>query len=265
MKLTLIITTYNWPESLLLVFESIKCQTILPYEVIIADDGSTKDTKNLINSLKKDLNLNIIHSWQEDIGFRASRSRNKAIFKSSGDYIVLIDGDMILHNNFLQDHINNSEPGYFIQGSRVLLSKKKSRKILIDKKINISFFTGGLKNRKNSIHSNFLSKIFLTKENNLKGIRSCNMSFYRRDCFNINGFNNDFEGWGREDSEFVVRLKNSGIKRKNIRFNAIQFHLWHNESSRASLSENDSMLNDAINNQLCWCKNGLSSIGKNES
>ena len=134
MKLTLIITTYNWPESLLLVFESIKCQTILPYEVIIADDGSTKDTKNFLYSFKKDLNLNSIHSWQEDIGVRASRSRNKAIVKSSGDYIVLIDGDMILHKNFLQDHINNSEPGYFIQGSRVLLSEKKSRKILIDKK-----------------------------------------------------------------------------------------------------------------------------------
>ncbi len=130
MKLTLIITTYNWPESLLLVFESIKCQTILPYEVIIADDGSTKDTKNLINSLKKDLNLNIIHSWQEDIGFRASRSRNKAIFKSSGDYIVLIDGDMILHPEFINDHINNAQPSYFVQGSRVLLTQDNTKQAL---------------------------------------------------------------------------------------------------------------------------------------
>ena len=90
MKLTLIITTYNWPESLLLVIESIKRQTILPDEIIIADDGSTKETKDLINNFKKDTDLNIVHSWQEDKGFRAARSRNNAIFKSSGDYIILI-------------------------------------------------------------------------------------------------------------------------------------------------------------------------------
>ena len=66
MKLTLIITTYNWPESLFLVFESIKCQTILPDEVIIADDGSTEKTKELINNFKKYSNLKIFHSFLRD-------------------------------------------------------------------------------------------------------------------------------------------------------------------------------------------------------
>ena len=88
MKLTLIITTYNWPAALLLVLKSVENQSIKPDELIIADDGSRDETKNLINKLKKDSNINIIHSWQEDIGFRAAKSRNKAILKSSGDYIV---------------------------------------------------------------------------------------------------------------------------------------------------------------------------------
>ena len=265
MKLTLIITTYNWPESLLLVIDSIKRQTILPDEIIFADDGSTESTKDLITSFKKGFDIKIIHSWQEDIGFRASRSRNNAISKSSGDYIILIDGDMILHTNFIKDHIDSAEPGFFIQGSRVNLSENLTKIALEEKKINFSFFSLGLKNRKNSIYSRFLSLLFSNKTSDLRGIKSCNMAFYRQDCLKINGFNNGFEGWGREDSEFIVRLTNSGVRRKNIRFNAIQFHLWHNESSRASLGENDALLNDAINNQLCWCKNGLSSIGKNES
>ena len=120
-------------------------------------------------------------------------------------------------------------------------------------------------NRKNSINSRLLSLIFSNKNNHLKGTKSCNMGFYRQDCLNINGFNNDFEGWGREDSEFVVRLINSGLKRKNVRFNAIQFHLWHNENSRMSLMSNDEILEDAINNRIQWCQNGINSIEKNES
>ena len=265
MKLTLIITTYNWPEALLLVFESIRHQTILPNEVIVADDGSTEETKGLITSFNEGFDINIIHSWQKDIGFRAARSRNNAIFKSTGDYIVLIDGDTILHTNFLKDHIANAESGFFVQGSRTLLSEKQTKKALAEKTVNFPFFSSGLKNRKNSIHSKFLSSIFSSKKNHLQGIKSCNMAFYREDCLNINGFNNEFEGWGREDSEFVVRMINSGVKRKNVRFNAIQFHLWHNENSRMSLKRNDTMLGDAINNRIHWCENGINSIEKNES
>ena len=108
MKLTLIITTYNWPESLLLVLKSIEFQTILPDEVIIADDGSTRETYDLINNFKKKSNLKILHSWQEDIGFRAARSRNNAIHISSGEYIVLIDGDSVLHPQFIKDHLDKS-------------------------------------------------------------------------------------------------------------------------------------------------------------
>ena len=64
-------------------------------------------------------------------------------------------------------------------------------------------------------------------------------------------------GWGREDSEFVVRLLNSGINRKNLRFNAIQFHLWHNENTRALLQQNDILLQNAIDNNAKWCDNGV--------
>ena len=83
------------------------------------------------------------------------------------------------------------------------------------------------------------------------------MAFYKQDCIDINGFNNEFEGWGREDSEFITRLLNSGINRKNIRFNAIQFHLWHNENIRNSLEKNEAILQNTINNQIKWCDSGL--------
>ena len=265
MKVTLIITTYNWPESLLLVLKSVEAQSILPDEVIIADDGSSRETNELIINFQKKSHLNIIHSWQDDIGFRAARSRNKALIKSSGKYIILIDGDVILHPKFIQDHILNSEEGHFIQGFRVLLSENLTQKSLANKNISFSFFSFGIKNRKNAIHSSLLSKIFSNEKNNLRGIKSCNMSFYLKDCLNINGFNNEFEGWGREDSEFIVRLMNSGVIRKNIRFSATQFHLWHNDNTRAAISQNNIILEDAISSKTKWCNNGINLIEKNEN
>lgn len=260
MQISLIITTYNWPDSLELVLKSVESQTFLPYEVVIADDGSGNDTRKLINKFQEKSKLKIIHSWQKDFGFRVSKSRNKAILRSKGEYIILVDGDMILHHDFVKDHVLNSQKGYFVQGTRVLLSKNKTTKIMSQKKINLTFFTLGLKNRKNAIHSKFLSLIFKKINSHIRGIRSCNMGFYRDDFFNINGFNNDFEGWGREDSELAIRFINSGILRKNIRFNAIQFHLWHNENLRESLERNNLILEGAISNSSKWCKNGITSL-----
>ena len=257
MRLTLIITTYNWPDSLVLVLKSIEGQTIIPDEVIIADDGSSAETKAVISKYQKDSDLNIIHSWQEDKGFRVAESRNKAIVKSRSDYIILVDGDMILHHKFIQDHIKNAQANYFVQGSRVLLTKVKSKKILDIRKIDFSFFSSGLKNRKNAIRSNLLSKIFSSKKNYLKGIKSCNIAFFKDDCIKVNGFNEDFIGWGREDSEFVVRLLNSGINRKTLRFNAVQYHLWHPQNKQESLRTNNLLLKLAIENNIKYCESGI--------
>ena len=257
MRVSLIITTYNRPDALLFVLKSIENQSILPDEVVVADDGSDERIKNLITDFRAQTNLIIIHSWHEDKGFRVAKSRNKAIAKSSSDYIILVDGDMILHRYFIQDHIKKSQANYFVQGSRVLLSKDKTEKILDSKKISFSFFSSGLKNRKNAIRSNLLSKFFSSKKNYLKGIRSCNMAFFKDDCIKVNGFNENFEGWGREDSEFVVRLFNTGLNRKNLRFNAIQYHLWHKDIDRKHLDYNNQLLQNTIKQKLKVCKKGI--------
>ena len=83
------------------------------------------------------------------------------------------------------------------------------------------------------------------------------MSFFRNDCISVNGFNEDFIGWGREDSEFAVRLINSGILRRNVRFSAIACHLGHCENTRHSLVDNDRILEQSIASKLTRCKNGI--------
>jgi len=258
MTTCLIVTTYNWTQALNQVLLSVKRQTLMPDEIIIADDGSKKETKELVEAfIRKNPQINFIHSWQEDKGFRLTNSRNKAIAMSKSKYIIIVDGDIILNKNFIKDHIRFSKQGYFIQGTRVLLGQNITNYIFRTSKFLISFFSKDIKNRKNLINSTILSKFFSRQTKSLRGIRGCNISFFKKDCIDVNGFNEDFEGWGREDSEFVVRLFNKGIKRKNLKFKANALHLYHEENSRKMLTKNDEILKSTIDNRLSWCKNGI--------
>jgi glycosyltransferase involved in cell wall biosynthesis len=257
MSVSLIITTYNWEDALEEVLLSAFLQKVSPDEIIIADDGSKDTTGNLIDKLKEQSEVPVIHSWQEDLGFRAAMSRNKAIAKASSEYIITIDGDMMLHPLFIKDHLKHSQKNQFTIGSRVLLSENKTNNIFQQKNKKLSFFSRGIKNRKNTIHSNILSKVFSIKTTSLKGIRTCNMGFFKEDAISVNGFNEDFTGWGREDSEFAVRLFNHGLIRKNIKFNAIGYHLFHKENTRKNLEKNDEILAKTISEKLNRCPNGI--------
>ena len=257
MKVSLVITTYNWKEALVVVLKSATQQSVLPHEIIIADDGSKKDTQQVIEQFRQNSPVPILHAWQPDDGFRAAESRNRAMAKASGDYIVIIDGDIYLPVHFIRDHIEAALPGQFIQGGRAMLNEPLTYRVLNDK-LQPTIFCSGVKNRKNMLRGKWLSKCTSRVWNSDRSTRSCNMSFWRKDVVAVNGFNNDMVGWGREDSEFVVRLLNSGLNRLYLKFSGVGFHLYHNENSRESLSVNDGILKNTIEQKLSYCENGIS-------
>lgn len=257
MKTSLVITTYNWKDALKRVIESALDQIVLPDEIIVADDGSRDDTRDMLEQLIPDCPVPLIHSWQPDKGFRAAASRNQAIAKASGDYIVIVDGDMLLHPAFIGDHARLAQRGCFIQGSRVLLSASKTQAILNGLPPSYSFLQTGIKNRINAIYSSGLSLLLSKKSQQHRGIKSCNMSFFKTDCEAVNGFNEDFIGWGREDSEFVERLYNVGLQRHNVKCRCVAYHLFHDEQPRSSLPQNDALLKQAMDKKLDWCVNGI--------
>jgi len=203
----------------------------------------------------------VVHVWQEDLGFRAASSRNRAIAAACGEYVVIVDGDMVLHCDFIRDHKRLARRKTFIQGSRVMVSEGATRDRLLSKDIGISPFGRGIGNRKSALRLPWLAGMFARPTENLRGIRSCNMSFFREDCVRVNGFNEDFTGWGREDSEFAVRMLNSGVLRRNVRFGAIAAHLWHSENNKDAagdvLAVNDGILLDAVEKKKTWCPNGI--------
>ena len=269
MKVGLIISTYNWVDALSQVLNSIKFQSRLPDEVVICDDGSRSDTKDLIIGFQKNFPCRLKHVWQEDKGFRAAAIRNKGINELSHniDYVVAIDGDMVLHSKFIEDHIRIAEKNCFIQGGRALISKNATAILFKQLDINyiFHFFSNGLSNRINTLYLPFLTNFLEKPSQKLPGVRTCNMSFWKDDLYAVNGFNENFIGWGREDSELVVRLYNKGKFRKNIKFSGLAYHLYHEEKSRLKISENDKHLLQAVNSKSTWCDNGLKKLKNNES
>lgn len=254
----LLISTYNWPEALDLVLKSVLNQTRLPDEILIGDDGSNADTKDLIDNFKKDTKIVVHHIWQEDIGFRKSKILNKAIAKSTADYLIQIDGDCIIHKNFILDHIASAQKGFYLYGSRVNILPEKVTEVLEKKIIEFNFFSKEIKNRTRSLSIPILSSLYKTHLEISNKFRGCNVSFWRNDIIAINGYNEDFEGWGREDSDLVIRLGNNGIVAKRLRYAGIVYHIFHKSNfSQATCDLNDLIQKETIEKKVTKISNGI--------
>lgn len=264
MKVSLLITTYNRPDALEAVLSSLEYQILKPAQVIVADDGSDHRTLSVVQKFQRKWSIPLLHSWHEDNGFRLAESRNRGLALVKSDYVIMIDGDMILDKHFIEDHLSNAQKGFFLQGGRCLLTPKFTQMILKSPGTypDLQYMKKGIESRfekrLTAFRAPWLTKLWKKDiKYNHKAIRGCNMSFFMDDIIAVNGFNNDMVGWGREDSEFVERLFNHGVKRYNIKFSALAYHLYHIESSRISLPENDRILQFAIDNKLNSCSNGL--------
>lgn len=261
MLVSLIITTYNRPDALQLVLQSLLLQSRLPDEIIIADDGSGDETKNTIAAFQKTCTIPVIHAWQEDKGFRAARARNLATSRSHGDYLIFIDGDMILHPAFISSHLLFAKKGFYLQGRRAMLSYAKTQRVLEAKQVSISPFAPGISLRTRAFHSPLLARIFSHVSSDWYHALSANLSVWKQDLLNINGFNEDFEGWGREDSELSLRLTRLGLRKYDLRYCAVAFHLAHGKDNRVkyiqATERNQKLLESIVGSELVYCVNGL--------
>lgn len=256
-KSSLIISTYNWPEALNLCLKSVAEQNELPDEIIIADDGSGEETKAVIQQFKESLKIPLKHIWQQDKGFRKSRVLNKSIVASDGDYLIFIDGDIILHPDFISDHMRCKKVEQFVNGSRVLLSEEATNQSLKQSQVKFVFPFFKAKNKLNGIRNLQLSKLFSKNNSGIYNVRGCNMAFWKTDLYEINGFDEQFIGWGREDSDIAFRAMNAGKTKFKLKFSALQYHLYHNDQDRSSVDRNTDLLDDSILNRRIKANTGL--------
>lgn len=242
MRTSVIVLTYNWPEALARVLASLAAQRQLPDEVIVADDGSGAETRALIERMARGFPVPLRHVWHEDLGFRAARARNRGIAASHGDYVILLDGDMLLHPHFVADHLLLAARGCFLQGGRIKATRAESARLLAGgapvfapwSRADFHEFDGTKR-----LYAFRQPQLARWKSRSRSGgrVMSCNMSFWREDLLRVNGFDERMEGYGAEDRELVARLENAGLRRRALKWAALAVHLWH--ATRAQPDVND--------------------------
>jgi glycosyltransferase involved in cell wall biosynthesis len=254
---TLVTPTYNWPEALELLLLSVLNQTVLPNEVIVADDGSREDTKQLIDDYRQKFSIPLIHIWHDDLGNRKPRIMNKAIAAAKYDYIVEIDGDIIMNKYFVEDHLAFAEKGHYLFGSRVTIQEKQLSNLFSKKITSFNLFSQGIKKRARTIRIPFLMNFAKSVDERSRKLRGCNMSFWKLDFIRINGFNEDLVGWGIDDSEMIQRLHNIGVKGKRLKYSGIAYHIFHQEQSKSHLEINSEIERQTTEKKLTFIEKGI--------
>jgi len=258
-RLALAITTYERPDALAAVLASVTHQRVAPTEILIADDGSGAETRDLVAGFIAGSTVAARHVVQPHEGFRVARLRNLAIASTDCDYLVFVDGDMLLHPEFIADHLRIARRGFHTQGVRVLADSRLTRALIADPARWPGMLDPGLGGLRRAylLHSAALSGLFRGAANAFVAVKSCNQGFWRDDLVGVNGFNEDMTGWGAEDKELCARLEHAGVRRQTLLFGGIALHLRHAAASRAALPANLAVLAATRRERKTRCERGL--------
>ena len=268
--ISVIVATYNRPDALAAVLRSLAQQSDGNFEVLIADDGSRPDTAAVVTQWQGRVGRRLVHVWHPDVGFRLAEIRNRAVLAATGAYCIFLDGDCLARRGFVAAHRALAEPGWFVTGNRVLLSRELTQRLLSES-LAVECWTRaqwlaarvsrGI-NRLAPLISLPLGPLRKLQANAWRGARGANIAIWRTDLVAVDGFDSGFAGWGREDSDLFVRLIRAGVRRKDGRHATGVLHLWHPEADRARLSENEQRLSEVLAGNRILASKGLSALRK---
>lgn len=266
-SVSVIISTYNQPEWLTKALWGFEGQTVTDFDIIIADDGSTAETKEVIQKFQRKGNLRITHVWQEDDGFQKTKILNKAIQATKADYLIFTDGDCIPRFDLVAKHLAMRKKGCFLSGGYFKLPKELSEGIseadirskkcfdaawLVDQGLKKSFKLNKLTATGNK--EKFLNWITPTKAtwdgNNASG--------WRRDILAVNGFDERMQ-YGGEDRELGERLMNLGIRPLQARYSLVTLHLQHPQGyvTEEMIAKNNQIRKHTKINKSTWTPFGF--------
>jgi GT2 family glycosyltransferase len=266
--ISVIVTTYNWPSALKLCLDSLFAQQDKAFEIIVADDGSNPANLALNQSHCGHSPVALHYAYHEDSGFRAGTIRNKAVALSKGEYLLFIDGDCVLLPHFIATHRSLAADGHFVPGNRVLLSQTFTQEVItqhqaLHNKSLPYLLWLRLQNKINRVSAFLRLPLGFLRELQPKkwqGAMTCNLGVWKQDFLAVNGFDEQFEGWGYEDSDLVIRLIHAGVKRKEGRFAVPMLHLWHPHNDRSQHDQNYRRLMERLAQpDFILAKKGISS------
>ncbi|GAB3386205.1 glycosyltransferase family 2 protein [Massilia agri] len=263
--ISVVITTYNRPDALAAVVEACFMQDDKNFEIIIADDGSTANTRDTVARLAAGAPVPVKHVWQPDEGFRAAMARNRGTLAATGDYIIFLDGDCVPQRDFIARHRRLARPGFLVSGSRILLSQALTERVLREH-IDVAGMSvfARVRHRLRGDMNKVLQTMLrwpdlgrVRRSFSWRRIKSCNLAVWRADLDKVNGFDESFVGWGHEDSDLVLRLFHAGVQRKDGALATEVLHLWHREARRDEESSNRKVVLERAANKTIQAVRGL--------
>jgi glycosyltransferase involved in cell wall biosynthesis len=264
--LAVVVTTYNRPNALTAVLEAYLAQRDTNFELIVADDGSTDETRRAVRSFRARADFPVEHVWHEDRGFRAGAIRNRAIARTAAQYVVFTDGDCIPMPGFVATHRRRAERGSFVSGSRLLFTQEATRRVL-DEAWGVHAWPWGrwiAARARGEVNRLWplvaLPAAFATSNrfaHRWEKARTCNLGVWRNDLLAINGFDETFEGWGLEDSDLALRLIHHGVRHRRVTCGLGVAHLWHPENPRGNLDRNRRLLEELHESRRTRARRGI--------
>jgi glycosyltransferase involved in cell wall biosynthesis len=265
-----IVSTFNAPESLRLSLLGFAAQKRSQFEVVVADDGSGPETAQVLADPAL-AGLPIRHVWHEDRGFRLCTIRNRAIAATEAEYLIFCDGDCIPRDDFVANHIQHRRPGCFVSGSRIDVCSDVFRaltdeEILSGRIFEPKYLTERDPSTKHQ-HWRLSRNPWYQGIFNLLTWRFCvfigsNSAAWRDDLQRVNGFDEDHAGYGSEDRDMGVRLRNAGVRSKYLKFSLVQLHLRHLQPwiDPAIAQANRRRMKRRFLDGTTWVPNGLDSV-----
>ncbi|MEM7206540.1 MAG: glycosyltransferase family 2 protein [Pseudomonadota bacterium] len=265
---SVIFTTYNHPKWLEKTLWGFSAQSYRDFEIIVADDGSGPQTREVVERLKTEIDLPIQHIWQQDDGFQKCRILNKAILASQGEYLIFTDGDCIPHPDFVKNHVELAEENTLLSGGYFKLPLDVSRNI------GKSDILSGNCTRPSWLLKNGVpftpklakltsSRWFATLMDSLTTTRATwnghSASTWKKHIIATNGFDERMQ-YGGQDREFGERLVNMGLKTRQVRYRCSCVHLDHGRgyARPESIARNRQIRRETRKNKVTRTDYGLS-------
>lgn len=255
-RVSLIISTYNRTDALAKVFAGVLRQSRAPAEVLISDDGSREPTRELVASFARQLAVPVRHVWHPDDGFRKTVILNQSVAEATGEYLVFLDGDCVPHRHFIADHGGLAERGFWVQGRRCFVAEKHVPAFDIARTPVLAWLlTGRITGLAKAVR---LPLPLVRRDTRQRGIIGCNLAAWRDDVVAINGFDEEYTGWGiGEDSDMGTRLYQLGRPRKFVYAHAVVYHLNHPEAPKSHVAQSQARLSETLRTGKLRCVRGL--------
>ncbi len=236
-RISVILSSYNRPDMLRKTLLSLTMQTVLPYEVIITDDGSKVDIPISLKDITSKLKYKLKFIWQPDQGFRLSKSRNNAIREISGDYVIFSDQDIIHTRGYIEVFAKNMKVNEFLTAFPVLLSKEQSDKVNEKSIISGEYLDIITKGQVKIIRKQYIRDSFyyyqrklILKNDHRPKVRGGYFGVHKKHIIEVNGFDENYVGWGWEDDDFNHRLYKSSVIGHTVFKDQFPIHLYHPEN-----------------------------------